>query len=614
MNTRFLKFVLSAAMLTLLAAFLFTGTVHAQDTAPQPETLPTSAPEVVPVEVVPLPEEAVADAPIEIAATEPVLLAETLSDSGLIVVDTNGESVPLTVEALTDVDPWFKVGATTYAFTITDCNPDVAGNQGCLNPLQAAVDYISANGTIPSDGFIHVDAGTLPNQKVTIDGTQPFLNSLKGIAGHVNPDTFTPDAILSFTDGTTGSYLFVHNKLNGFILSGLSIKGDITPLFSQWGVVDIIDSKGAVLLQDLVVENGYYGGSGIRIYNHDGIITIKNVDSSRNGGGGAYISNLVSTAGVTITNSSFDDNNAGGASFPTTGLHIITKGAVSISGISASRNMGTDPNLWIEQASSVTIKSSEINENLTSTGLDIQGIKGAITLLNVYADQNNAGLTFSTEGNISLTNVSASQNTLYGARLDTCWGAPCITSGSGKVTIAASTFDSNTTSGGGVDISGLWVHARGAISLTGVSASINGTVGVDATGAILKNHDSQLVSPVTIKTSTFDHNQLKGLTVNSKGAINLTSVSASQNIGNTGALLDNTTGTTAGVTIKGSSIAPNKFNLNGNSAGEHGLEIRTNGSVSVSRVYANSNGGDGLLFLFIHPQQCDHHQQLFLAK
>jgi hypothetical protein len=634
MNTRFLKFVLPVAMLTLLAAFLLTAPVHAQDatpTDPAPVVVatdvsvsPTPAPDIIPTDPAPIaaPTDALVDgvtAP-DATPTEAVLfdnptdnpqpqvvgtggittVIDGLSDAGLTLVDNNNNPLPLVSEqageALLDVDPWFVVGATTYSFTLADCNPDIAGNQGCLNPLQAAVDYISVNGKVPSDGFIHVDAGTLPNQKVTIDGGLPFLNSLKGIIGHVNQDTLAPDAILSFTDGTSGSYIFVHNKLNGLTLSGLSIKGDITALITQWGVVDIINSQGAILLQDLVVENGYTGGSGIRINNHDGSITIKNVDSSRNSGGGAYIQNLVSAAGVSITNSSFNDNNAGTSVFLNTGIHIITKGVVFITGVTASRNTGTDPNLWIEQAGSVMIKNSSFNGNNSSPGMDIQGINGAITLLNVHADENYSGLILSSNSSISLTGVSASNNTDFGARLDTCWGSPCTTSGTGKVTISSSTFDSNTASSGGVDNSGLWVHARGAISLTGVSASSNGMVGFDATGAILKNQDSLLVNPVTINTSTFNTNQYQGLAVNSKGAINLTSVSASDNIRNIGALLDNSFGTTPGVTIKGTTLAINSFISNGNSLGDYGLQILSNGNVSLSYVAAGSNAGMGLSF------------------
>ncbi len=639
MNTRFLKVVLPAALLTMLAAFLLVSQVHAQDAtptepvpvvvttdipvslAPAPDFIPADptpsvAPTDVPVDGLPTPvvtptNAVPLDAPVDSAqplvvdTVGPAPVISELSDTGLTLVDNNNNPLPLVseqaVEALLDVDPWFMVGATTYSFTLADCNPDIAGNQGCLNPLQAAVDYISVNGTVPSDGFIHVDAGTLPNQKVTIDGGLPFLNSLKGIIGHINPDTLAPDAILSFTDGTSGSFIFVLNKLNGLSLSGLSIKGDITALFTQWGVVDIIDSQGAILLQDLVVENGYTGGSGIRISNHNGSITLKNVDSSRNAGGGVYIENLASTSGVTIINSSFDDNNAGGTSFPTTGIRIITKGAVSISGVTASRNTGTDPNLWIEQAGSVMIKNSSFNGNNSSLGMDIQEINGAITLLNVHSDENYSGLILSSNSSIALTGVSASNNTDFGARLDTCWGSPCTTSGTGKVTITSSTFDSNTASSGGVDNSGLWVHARGAIVLTGVSASNNGLVGFDATGAILKNHDSLLVSPVTINTSTFNTNQYQGLTVNSKSTITLTSVNASENIRSFGALLDNSFGTTPGVTIKGTTTAINSFNSNGNSLGDYGLQIVSNGNVSISFVSASSNAGMGLTFITSAP-------------
>ena len=183
--------------LALLAAFVLTSPVYAQDEVP-PEVPPEGVPE---------------EAPLEEVLEEHAPIGETLAETGVEVVDASGEPVPL-VEELAIVDPWFKVGTVKYEFTTADCDPG-PGVTACANPLQAAVNYISANGKIPSDGYIHVDAGTLNNQEVYIDGSDPYIPSLKGIAGHVDPATYTPDAILGFTAGW-GSSINVTNKMNGF--------------------------------------------------------------------------------------------------------------------------------------------------------------------------------------------------------------------------------------------------------------------------------------------------------------------------------------------------------------------------------------------------------------
>ncbi len=101
----------------------------------------------------------------------------------------------------------------------------------------------------------------------------------------------------------------------------------------------------------------------------------------------------------------------------------------------------------------------------------------------------------------------------------------CEWAGSGTVTIKNSSFDGN----GGAAY-GLYVHARGAITLTSVSASGN-TDGVnDPGGAFLDNHYSQIAAPVKITTGWFDGNEIDGLSVYSKGVVTLSKISASHNL------------------------------------------------------------------------------------
>ncbi len=107
--------------LSLLAAFVLTTPVFAQD-----ETPPTE----------PAPEET----PVEEAAP----LGETLAEAGVEVVDESGEAIPLAAEALTAGDPWFKVGTTVYTFLYT--GGDCTGIPNCTitaTPLQDAVSLYS---------------------------------------------------------------------------------------------------------------------------------------------------------------------------------------------------------------------------------------------------------------------------------------------------------------------------------------------------------------------------------------------------------------------------------------------------------------------------------------
>src|SRR5690606_28187911 len=124
-----------------------------------------------------------------------------------------------------------------------------------------------------------------------------------------------------------------------------------------YGVVDFNNSAGSILLQDLVVYSDYASGAAIFIRNHNGSITLKNVDSSDNAGAGAYLNNSAGTSGVTITNSSFNNNNSwNSATWPTGGLSIFTRGSVSLTGVTAYGNAGGQPGLFIQQSGTIAIK------------------------------------------------------------------------------------------------------------------------------------------------------------------------------------------------------------------------------------------------------------------
>ncbi len=612
--------------LSLLAAFMITAPVFAQDELPPEAPVPTeTAPvieenpivEPVPTEVVPQNEvTSPEDIPAEETLVEPpgvpevvvepsieespditsdgfAPTLEALADAGLVLADQSGEPLSMasedTVDAIVGSDPYFKVGTVTYNFTLADCDPgpDVVA---CSNPLQAAVDYISNNGKIPSDGFIHIDSGTsLANQSVHIYGTYPYLNSLKGIVGHVNQDTFSPDVFLTGT-----SYIYVNQKSNGFTISGININGDSTTSPGP-GVVSFISCAGNILLQDLVLKDARTTGPGIRITNHNGLVTLKNVDSSGNGGGGAFINNSSGTSGVTVTNSSLNDNSGNSGLYPANGLHILTKGSITINGVSISRNHGLDPGLWIEGGTTVTIKSSEFNNNTGGKAIEVLGINGNITLTNVYADYNYAGINLGTKGNITLTNVESSGNDYWGANLDTCGGTPCTnTTGTGKIILKDSKFEMNSDNGGTGSQAGLIVKARGSISLTNISAYRNGFPGSRAAAAYLDNSQANLVSAVTVINSIFDasHANTTQLEIHSKGLITLDRVSSSASDASPGVLLDNYLGT-AGVTIKGISTTWSHFDKN---SGD-GLSISTKGNISLTFMTAWDNTGYGFNYL-----------------
>ncbi len=279
---------------------------------------------------------------------------------------------------------------------------------------------------------------------------------------------------------------------------------------------------------------------------------------------------------------------------PLGGLTIFTKGAVSMDGITASHNTGGQPGLFIGQSGAISIKNGVLNNNngfgfTNDYSFATPGFvpTGAITLTNVFSNTNYAGMDLYTKGNITLTGVHADNNIAgQGASLTTCYenttGA-CTWLGTGKVTIKDSSFNGNAPF-----TSGLWMQTRGAVSITNSTVDGNTDLAVNPFGAILDLHYSQLASAVTITNSSFSNNDNTGLQVQTKGVITLTKVKANNNLAGYGAELINVTDAVpSAVTVTGSVLSDNQFNYNGLS----GLDILSNGAVTVK--YADGRGNDG---------------------
>jgi len=168
------------------------------------------------------------------------------------------------------------------------------------------------------------------------------------------------------------------------------------------------------------------------------------------------------------------------------------------------------------------------------------------------------GLEAISNGDISLSGVTADDNTDFGAFLVNVADPPSIT-------ITNSHFDAN-----GED--GLDAISNGDISLSGVTADGN-----TFTGAVLNDIG---IDP-TITNSQFDGNGYDGLVVLSLGDTTLTGVTADDNDG-TGALLK----TGGNITVTNSD-----FSINGSD----GLDAGTfAGDITVTNSSFSTNGSDGL--------------------
>lgn len=602
MKTRSAFIPVLTLALALLAAAVFAAPVLAQDEVPtEVPAEPAPVVEETPVEAsaeIPAASagtEVPAEIPVEEAPVEATPL-ETLAEEGLTLVDGSGEPMALAAEetagALAVGDVWFKVGTTTYWFNVGDCDPgpDVTS---CPTPIQAAIDYIGANATIPSDGTIHVDASTtLSDQVIVFDGSlNANINKIKALVGAVSTTTFLPTVTLN---GTSTITIDKMTNGTGFLLSGFNIhKIDGTD------GIKVVNSSGPLKLIDLDISG--IDSTALYIEKHNGTIELTNVNVHDNDGTGTLIFNYdnptstYNTGAITINNSSFDRNGGDGVYGS---LSIRTGGAVTLKGVTVNNNSF---GLHIVKAGNVTIKDSVFNNNFPSSVASISIADqsgdqifdedifwGNVVFDNVVVNNNNVGISVITHGNITANKILVNNNASLGAIFNTCGSfGDCYPYYYGKVAITNSNFDDN----GGSEMLRIW--SRGAVVLTNVSASGN-TAGA---GAVVHTNNSLLVSPVTITGGTFNDNATYGLEVLAKGTITLSKVKASGNLGGYGAKLANDyTGATAGVVVKGTLIGDNAFDGNGLNVGTNndGLYVRTNGAVTLGYLSASGNGGMGL--------------------
>ena len=215
------------------------------------------------------------------------------------------------------------------------------------------------------------------------------------------------------------------------------------------------------------------------------------------------------------------------------------------------------------------------------------------------------GLEVVSTGSISLDTVTADSNVWGdGALLDNCYNPNDVCEGlnGNGITVLNSIFG-DSAHGGGNTGNGLEAYSNGLISLSGVTAELN-----QENGAALENDRGSTTDGITVSTSTFGDSLLKngnsadGLDAYSTGTITLTGVTSDDN-SNYGAYLNNCDwdGLLSHCAANGDVYVSNShFDWNNtNSAyykygNETGLDIHTNGNVSLNSISASGNlGGDG---------------------
>jgi len=474
-------------------------------------------------------------------------------DEELLGLDENPVEQETMVTDEVPVDPYFRDSAGNWYHFYGGIGEDDTGNRiyysGSQNPIQFAIDFISAENIILHDeGIIFVESG-IYSGNVTLDGLLPYLSAIKGIV-YDYADAADPLP-------TIRGNVSISNLNNGFIFEGFNVTGTIS----------LTNIKGKLALTDLA-----------------GNIVLSEVDSSGNSSGyGALIENTA-RGNVTINNSAFNHNS-------TYGLKIETGGIVNINGISASYNeAGTGAD--ISGYSRLTVSNSVFSGN-TGGGLNADSDKAApVTLEAVHATNNkNNGIRINTSGNIIFRNVLVNDNSSNGMYLRS----------KGVVTITDVTANNNGQRGLDIDNSiapaarnltltrvnltgngddGASLRSKGNVLLVDVNSNDNGASGI----YIFNRLGSGSVTIRASRTGTaysYSDNTLHGIRILSNGVVIVSDVNAYQN-GKYGIMVDN-----ASAPLPRNVVLTR---INSNQNGEYGIYIESKGMVQLTDVNTTKNG------------------------
>jgi hypothetical protein len=358
-------------------------------------------------------------------------------------------------------------------------------------------------------------------RQVTIKNLDAYDYSFNGIGAFISTD-----GGVSFLDpgGTDWNYIYQNDDGNVVInaLGDVILQKMLVDSSSAGSGVEVM-TNGKVTVNSLQASSNAEYGFYVET---DGVISVSGLDIQSNTSIGAYLINTSgTTAGVTVTGSTFYSNN--GAE-PYGGLVIRSNGAVLLNQITSTGNSGYGAYITNNSASAtITVNKSTFSENY-SDGLYVIG-RGNITINGITAHHNNS-----------------SHNGVF---LDNSAGTGTIAVLS---TLGANTFNENT-------FYGLRIASKGAVTINSVTANFNTTTGIK-----VDNHLAVVAGTgtVTVTNAVVQHNAGgNGLEVDSNGAVTLTSIQAVTNgVSSNSAGIDLDTGGNYNALVQNSVVSGNGWN------------------------------------------------------
>ncbi len=573
----------------------------------------------------PAPETAAEPAPV---AESEQLLADIPDNTEVVVLNENGETVPLVTEEASEI---IVVGDPIWCpATVTVPTPGLGGCTISYPSLSGLLGDPIFSSTGPGvNGVIWIEKTydkANDNAAITLDGNtltsmSAFTLTLKGGwngAGTGTQDLLTPSIfdvslhIINWKNDVTLSNIVFDATTTGSantleVSSTKNIKLDRVKVTNNPGgngarldnSASVTSGTGVTVTNSEFSNNGDRGLYVLSSYN----ITLTSVIANGNGGStysGAILDNTASTTAgtVTVTTGTFNGNGVNG-------LHIISEGKVTLSNITANGN-ANGIGMFVDNATTaalvdVVLSGTNTFSNNWSQGLNISS-KGAVTLNDVLAHHNgetgalvkndylgsigavtltgsaifteNAvdGLQILTNGLIKINNMTASSNSQIGANLDnrgSSTAQPVTLTGTNR-------FEDNGSDG-------LYIQSDGLITINNINANINGARGISL------NNTSGTTTGVTLTgINIFNENNGDGLYIRSNGLLTLANLTANGSVTGYGANLENSSAPAAAptnVTLTGTNV----FNNNA----QDGIFILTRGVITVNALTANYNGGNG---------------------
>lgn len=248
----------------------------------------------------------------------------------------------------------------------------ISGALNSFGAIQDAIDYLATNDLTPDGNRVYVEAQNF--------NESPVINGSDWDGGSTTPETLELVSDGDSSNTTITGSLTIQNMLN-FLLQGFTING---------GVV-ATGNTGTFTINDVVASNTTT--DGIDVNNQNGEVILSDVEANNNAGVGASIDNTDGTDGVTVTDSTFNDNNTTAAGGMQGGLQVFSNGDVLLDNVEASGNLDGD-GAWVE-ANDITVSGGSYNNNTNSSpgdeygnGLFLGSYGTRITLNGVQANDN----------------------------------------------------------------------------------------------------------------------------------------------------------------------------------------------------------------------------------